>query len=243
MFILFLNIITFILTIVVNAFANILPLNGQTTGEISNKLDVLITPAGFTFSIWSLIYILCAIWIIRQIPSGRRQLDFYRKASPLFILSNLLNSAWIFVWHYEQFFASVIVMIALLLTLIALYITIKNEKHDLLDILPFSIYLGWISVATIVNISYYLKYIGWGGFALSDTVWTIIMLFIAAALALYFRYKEADWFYPLVFIWAFFGIGTKNLDDHQTLAYTAFALAAVILFLLPFLRKKNRNRW
>ena len=137
MFALILNIFTFILTIIVNAYSNILPLNNQTTGEISNKLDVLVTPPGYVFSIWTVIYILCGIWVIRQIPYSRRNLDVYRKSSFFFIMSNLLNATWLFLWHYEQFFASVIVMAALLITLIALYTSIQRTSHTLMDLLHF----------------------------------------------------------------------------------------------------------
>lgn len=243
MFILILNIITFMLVILVNTYSNILPLNNQTTGEVSNQLDVLITPAGITFSIWSVIYILCAVWIIRQIPKNRRNKEFYTAASPYFIVSNLLNSAWIFLWHYEQFFASVIVMVLLLITLIVLYTQIKNSDHDFFDIFPFSIYVSWISVATIVNISYYLVYVNWSGFGLPNTMWTVFMLLIAAALSLLFRYKQNDWVYSLVTIWAFSGIGLNNLNEHDFVAYTAFTLAGLILVSLPFLRKKEHSFW
>ena len=243
MFALVLNIFTFIITVIVNAYSNILPLNNQTTGEVSNKLDVLVTPPGYVFSIWTVIYLLCGIWIIRQIPASRRHLDVYRKSSFFFIMSNLLNAAWLFLWHYEQFFASVIVMAALLITLIALYTSIQRTRHTLMDILPFSIYTGWISVAAIVNISYYLKYIGWGGFGLSDQLWTVIVLILGAALALLFRYVNRDWFYPLVFIWAFTGIGYRNWEEHAFVSYAAFALSAVILAAIPLLRKKKKSIW
>ncbi|MGN1400083.1 MAG: TspO/MBR family protein [Bacillus sp. (in: firmicutes)] len=243
MLLLFLNIITYLIMLIVNIFSNVLPLNGQTTNEISNKLDVVITPAGYVFSIWSLIYVLLAIWLVRQFPASRRNLDMYRHSSFLFILSNLFNSAWLFLWHYEQFFASVIVMLLLLVSLIAIYKVIKNNKHTWLDILPFSIYLGWVSVATIVNISYYLTYIDWDGFGISDTLWTLFMLVLAASLSLLFRYVENDWFYPLVTIWSLIGIGIKTLGGRSIIAYAAWALAIVILVALPLLRKKKRTVW
>lgn len=243
MIVLILNTLTFVLMIIVNAFSNILPLNGKTTGEISNQLDVLITPAGFTFSIWSFIYIMCTVWIIRQFPNSRRHLPLYRVTSPYFIISNLLNSAWIFLWHYEQVLASVIVMILLLLTLIMLYVNCKKVEHTLLDILPFSIYLAWISVATIVNIAYYLKYIGWNGFGLSDVIWTVCMMAVATGLAILFRYSQDDWIYPLVIGWSLFGIGMKNLDISAVVTYSAFAFAALVIIIIPFLRKKNKSSW
>ncbi|WP_062515583.1 tryptophan-rich sensory protein [Halobacillus sp. KGW1] len=227
-----LNLLAFILVVVVNGLANALPLNGQTTGEISNRLDVLFTPAGYVFSIWGLIYLLLGIWVLRQFPASRRDLPLYLNTSGLFVLSSLLNSLWIFLWHYNYFGLTVIVMLLLLLTLIRLYTTVKASGASFFDLLPFSIYLGWISVATIANISYYLTDIGWDGFGLSDTVWTIILLVVATVLAVFFLVSEEDWVYPLVFVWAFIGIGVRNQGSDETVVvYTAYLLAALIFIL------------
>lgn len=228
------NLIATLLVVLVNALANILPINGQTTGEISNKLDVLFTPAGYVFGIWGLIYFLLFTWTIGQFPSSRRNLPVYQKATPLYVLSSAFNIAWIFLWHYEFFLLSVFVMIGLLITLIRLYHVIKNEKTTFWELLPFSVYLGWISVATIANISYYLKYIGWNGFGLSDVAWTIIMLVIATLLAFYFTNKNNDRFYPLVFVWAFIGIGVKNAASYPSVSTTSYMLAAIILIGIFF---------
>ncbi|WNF23423.1 TspO/MBR family protein [Mesobacillus jeotgali] len=229
-----LNLIATVLVVAVNALANILPINGQTTGEISNNLDVLFTPAGYVFGIWGLIYFLLLIWTIRQFPASRRNLPVYEKATPLYLLSSALNIAWILLWHYEFFLLTVIVMIGLLLTLIKLYHLIKKEDHSFWNLLPFSVYLGWISVATIANISYYLKFIGWNGFGLSDVTWTLIMLVVATTLAIYFHHKHDDRIYPLVFIWAFIGIGVKNAASHPTVSTTSYVLSAIILIAIIF---------
>jgi translocator protein len=223
------NLIATILMVLVNALANILPINRQTTGEISNKLDVLFTPAGYVFGIWGLIYFLLFIWTIRQFPSSRRDLPIYKNVTPLYVLSSALNIAWILLWHFEFFMLTVVVMIGLLVTLIRLYHVIKNVKTSFWNLLPFSVYLGWTSVATIANIGYYLKHIGWNGFGLSDVAWTIIMLLVATLLALYFTYKNKDLIYPFVFVWAFIGIGVKNSASHSVVSITSYVLSAVIL--------------
>lgn len=230
-----------VLVVTVNALANILPINGQTTGEISNKLDVLFTPAGYVFGIWGLIYFLLFIWTLRQFPASRRDLPLYKKAAPLYLLSSVLNISWILLWHYEFFLLTVFVMIGLLLTLIVLYRIIKNENPSFWDIVPFSVYLGWISVATIANISYYLKYIGWNGFGLSDVLWTLIMLISAAFLATFFAFKNKDVIYPMVFTWAFIGIGIKNHIDHPSVSYTAYTFASVIFILALMIWKKTQK--
>jgi translocator protein len=228
----FVSLIATILVVTVNALANALPINGQTTGEVSNKLEVLFTPAGYVFGIWGLIYFLLFIWSFMQFPASRRNLPIYRKAVPLYVLSSVLNISWILLWHYEYFLFTMLVMLGLLLTLIALYRTIKHEHPSFWEIAPFSVYLGWISVATIANISYYLKYIGWDGFGLSDETWTFLMLLVAAILAVAFFRKNEDPIYPLVFIWAFIGIGVKNAAGHPAVSYVSYSLAAVILIII-----------
>lgn len=237
-----LNLIAFIVVVTVNGLANALPLNGQTTGEISNRLNVLFTPAGYVFSIWGLIYLLLGIWVIRQFPKSRRDLPIYQETSGLFVLSSTLNSLWIFLWHYEFFGLSVIVMLLLLLTLIRLYTKAKAADASFFDLLPFSVYLGWISVATIANISYYLTYIDWDGFGLSDSIWTFILLLIATILALTFLKKENDWVYPLVFVWAFIGIGVKNQNaDVPLVVFSSYVLAALI-FIVTILYAFNAKK-
>lgn len=167
-----------------------------------------------------------------QFPASRRNLPIYEKATPLYLLSSVLNISWILLWHYEFFLLTVLVMIGLLLTLIVLYLTLKKEEPSFWEMVPFSVYLGWISVATIANISYYLKSIGWDGFGLSDVAWTIIMLVVAAILAIAFARKNEDPVYPLVFVWALIGIGVKNAENHQSVSYFAYSLAAVLLLFI-----------
>ncbi|MGM0836460.1 MAG: tryptophan-rich sensory protein [Bacillota bacterium] len=236
---LWLNVIAFLLVIIVNYLSNALPLNGQTTGEISNRLNVLFIPAGYVFSIWGLIYLLLGVWIVRQFPKDRRNLPIYQNTSSLFVLSCILNSAWVVLWHYEFFVTTVAVMLSLLLTLIALYKKVQVSDPGLFDRLPFSIYLGWISVATIANISYVLVYLEWDGFGLSNVTWTIIMLVVATLLAIWFNMANRDRVYPLVFVWAFIGIGVKNMEAYSNVSYVAYSLAAVI-FVMTLLFKGKK---
>ncbi|MEO2074790.1 MAG: TspO/MBR family protein [Bacillus sp. (in: firmicutes)] len=226
------NLFGLLLVVMVNALANILPLNGQTTGEISNRLQVLFTPAGYVFSIWGLIYLLLFIWVLRQLPKSRRNLPLYESTSGLFLLTCALNILWIFLWHYEYFFYTVLVMIAFLVTLIFLYKKVNSFHPPKIDIIPFSIYLGWISVALIANISYYLVYIQWNGWGLSAVMWTVIMLWVAAILAGVFYRKENDPYYVLVFIWALIGIGIKNQASFPSVSYVSYVLSVALLIFL-----------
>ena len=236
-----LNTLIFFLIIVTNMLAELLPINGKTTGELSNRIQVLITPAGYAFSIWSLIYFLIAIWIIRQYPQKRYQLPVYTNTSVAFAASGLLNCAWILTWHYEFFIASLGVMIAYLISLIFLYKQMKGSRPGFLDIAPFSVSLGWISVATIVNTAYVLKDNNWNGFGFSEEVWTVSMLVAGALLAIIFKFKEADYLYPLVFVWAYIAIGINNQEESESIAYTAYGLA-VLIFIITCIPVNNRKQ-
>lgn len=235
------NLLALIAVVAVNALANILPINGQTSGEISDKLNVLFTPAGYVFSIWSFIYLLLLIWVIRGGLKSQQDRPVYRDTSALFVISSLLNITWIFVWHYEIFIASVMVIIGLLISLILIYTRIKRNEFTFFDRFPFSVYMGWVSVATIANIAYTLNYYNWNGFGLSSVFWTVLLLIVATLLALFVRYRENDWAYPLVFIWAFIGIAVRNSGEEPVVVYTAYILAAVIAIGILVLRNKNHK--
>lgn len=232
-------IVSLLAVITTNALANILPLNGQTTGEISNRLPVLFTPAGYVFSIWSLIYLLLFFWVIRLWRNRFNKEALYEKRSLLFIISCVFNIAWIFLWHYEYFLLTVVAMISLLITLIILYRTYPVQDNRLSSRLPISIYLGWISVATIANISYVLTVYEWSGWRLSDPLWAVIMMTIGAALALHIRFHHYDIAYPAVFIWAFVGIAVRNGFEELLVMTAALFLSAVLLVGIIFIRKKS----
>ena len=234
-------IVSLLAVITTNALANILPLNGQTTGEISNRLPVLFTPAGYVFSIWSLIYLLLIFWVIGLWRNRFNKEALYEKRSLLFIISCVFNIAWIFLWHYEYFLLTVVVMISLLITLIILYRTYPVQDNRLSSRLPISIYLGWISVATIANISYVLTVYEWSGWGLSDPLWAVIMMTIGAALALHIRFHHFDIAYPAVFIWAFIGIAVRNGFEELLVMTAALFLSAVLLVGIIFIRKKSSS--
>lgn len=235
---LFIHIGSFLSMILINTLANTLPINGQTTAEIANKLNVPITPASYAFMIWSVIYLLIGIWILREIPKSRRDSPEYTKMSFLFITSCLLNSCWIIVWHYELFFFSVFVIICLWINLFLLYNKSRKITNHFLAYAHVSLYLGWITIAAIVNISYYLKYISWHQFALSDNLWTILLLLIAMIIGIGFRIIHHDWLFPLVIVWAFIAIGIKNGDNHIPIAFTTYVLAFILVSITFGLKRK-----
>ncbi|TWT24094.1 tryptophan-rich sensory protein [Planomicrobium sp. CPCC 101110] len=230
--------IAFLSIVIFNALANILPINGQTTGGISNRLPVLITPAGYVFSIWSIIYILFAIWIVGwwirvkngEIPSA--------KITLYFTLSAVFNIVWLFLWHYEHFGWSIAAIIAYLLAVAGLYLQYKNTERKATERMPVSVNLGWLIVAAITNINYVLIYYNWSGFGLSDQLWTVIMLTVATAIALHIRFHHFDVPLALVFIWAFIGIAVKNGTDELLVTTASLFLSGVIATGILLIKKR-----
>lgn len=221
-----LNIVAFVAMVLVNGLADLVPINGKTTGEISDEYPNLFVPASFTFLIWAIIYGLLLLFCIYQGRTlfesekkfpGERELIVDRIGNR-FILSCLLNILWIFAWHYYATFASVLIMLALLATLISIYQKIQSFNHTQQDkwfvYVPFSVYLGWISVATIANVTAYLTKMHWNGWGLSPTVWAWIMISVAIVLGLLMLIKKKNIFFALVIVWALTGIMIKH---HKTL--------------------------
>ena len=233
-----LMVISLIGVITVNVLANILPINNQTTGEISNRLPVLFTPADYVFLIWSVIYILLIVWLVGIWKKSKISDVAYIKRSTLFIISSILNIAWIYLWHYEHFLLTVVVMLGLLVTLIALYATYPVTDQHIMSRLPISIYLGWVSVATILNISYVLTVYQWNGWGLSDPLWAVIMMTVGTAAALHIRFHHFDIWYVLVFIWAFIGIAVRNGLNELLVSTAALFLCAVMLVGIIFIKKR-----
>jgi benzodiazapine receptor len=232
------NIIVTIAVIVVNGLANALPLNGQNTGEISDRFDIYFVPAGYVFAIWGLIYLgLIAFTVYQALPSQRDN-PRLRRIGTLYALSGVANIAWLFLWHYEQFVWTIVAMLALLLSLIAIYLrlgigrTRVSPAETWLVRVPFSIYLGWVTVATIANATQLLDYVGWNGWGIAPQVWAVIMLLAATLITLAVSFSRGDVAYVLVIVWAVVGIALKHSD---TLLVAISAWVAVGLVLLSLL--------
>jgi len=222
-------------TILVNGLANALPLNGQTTGEISDRFQVYFVPAGYVFSIWGLIYVGIILYAIYQALPAQRENPSLRRIGYPFALSCLANVIWLLLWHYEYFVLTLVAMASLLALLIVIYVRLGIGKVKVstaekwLVHLPFSIYLGWISVATIANVTSVLDYLNWNQWGLSAESWTVIMLLIAVILAWAMSLTRGDIAYCLVLIWAFIGIAVKNADTPMvaTAAWVAVVFASI----------------
>jgi len=216
-----LNLVGFLGTVVVNGLAVALPINNKTTGELSDQYPNLFVPAGLTFSIWGLIYLLLAIFVIYQliivIRKDTQQSAFIERIGLLFFASSVLNIGWIFAWHYEIVPLSLVIMLLLLGCLIAIYLRLdigkstsaKTEKY--LVHLPFSVYLGWITIATIANVTALLVDVNWNTFGLGEQFWAVAVIVVGIAIALSILFTRKDIFYCLVVDWALLGILIKRL--------------------------------
>ena len=242
-------VIAVLATIVVNALANILPFNGQETGAISDRFAIYFVPAGYVFSIWGLIYLGLIAYAIFQALPAQRENPRLRSIGGLFLLSSVANIAWIFLWHYEVFAATLPVMLVLLGSLIAIYLRLGTGRTPVsraetwMVRVPFSVYLGWITVATVANATQLLYFLGWNGGALGPEVWTVIMLAVAVVLAWLMAITRRDVAYLLVLVWAFIGIATKHAGTPvvSSAAWIATALvaAAVVWSIVMKLRKAS----
>ncbi len=237
-----LNLLGFLGTVVVNALATTLPINNKTTGELSDLYPNLFVPAGLTFAIWGVIYVLLAIFVIYPlIPSVRRDAQkvyFMKRIGPLFFISCLANIGWIYAWHYEIVSLSLVLMLILFGSLLAIYLrlnigksgALKSEKY--LVHLPFSVYLGWITIATIANVTALLVNINWNAWGLGEQFWAVAVIIVAIAIALSILFTRKDIFYCLVFDWALLGILLKRLSVTTTPDQSVVIVAIVGLTLI-----------
>lgn len=237
--------LTVIAVITVNLLANALPFNGKNTGDISDSFKVYFVPAGYVFSIWGLIYLgLLAYGIFQVLPFQTDNPRLKAIALP-FVVGQLANIAWLFAWHWEVFWLTVIFMLALLASLIIVYLRLNVNRVKVvpgerwLVHLPFSIYLGWISVATIANISdviwyYLIRPAGGNTFLmLTDVTWTVIMLLVASAVGFLMAFYRKDAAFLLVLAWAFAGIAVKQAAV-QPVMTTAWVAAGLMLIAVVF---------
>ena len=248
-----LNWLGFIGVIAVNTLANTLPINGYNTGQISAMYPNLFVPAGFTFGIWSLIYLLMLgyvvtstgyLWNSPGLQAGRAA----AATSPLFLLTCLANAGWMVAWHYLQVTLSVIVMLLLLLLLIRIHVLLQPYRADLRRVRRvflynfFVVYLGWISVATVANITALLVHIGWDGFGIAPAYWSMTMIAVATVLGMLFIWLRRDIAYALVIAWALFGIHAGQKAATPAIGYVALGGIFILLLLCAYQLLLQRER-
>ncbi len=203
-------------TITVNVLANALPLNGKNTGAISDQFPIYFVPAGYVFAIWGVIYLGLIAFAVYQALPAQAANPRLAAIGNAFALASVANIAWIFTWHYEVFPLTLVVMLILLASLITVYLRLGIGRFRVpagerwAVHVPFSIYLGWITVATVANASQLLYFLGWTGGGIAPQMWAVIMLGVAMVLAVLMALTRRDVAYLLVLVWAFAGIGVKQ---------------------------------
>jgi hypothetical protein len=260
--------LAFIAMVTANALANILPLNGVNTGVLSDEIPNLFVPAGLTFAIWGLIYLLLAghaVAILAEAFGTRAAAAAapgWEAADGLLLVGNYLsNTAWIFAWHWRLVPLSFLLMLIILGSLIALELRVharrapgaalsrdggRSALSAFLLSTPLRVYLGWISVATIANATALLVKSGWKGFGIDPAAWTVVVILagLAVALGLILRHRAVA--APLVVVWAYAGIVIKRsgLDggEPRVVLYAAAAAAVLILLVLALRATGGRGR-
>lgn len=238
-----LSTLALITTLVVNALANILPINGLNTGEVSDRYPSLFTPAGITFSIWTLIYgLLIAFMAYSWANHNEKRID---RILPWFIASCILNASWILVWHYLLPGLSVVIMLLLLATLLMIFISIQSShfssmKEMIMVSLPFTLYFAWICVATIANISALLISFNWNGGFMTPEAWTVCMMAVAAGLAFIVTKHFRTPAFIVVVMWALLGIYLRwQQTDHKLITVSAVSLEVVLAIVLVYYSRRK----
>lgn len=215
------NTIAFILMVVINALANILPIGIGNTGAVSEKYPNLFTPAPITFSIWGIIYLLMALFILYQWgligPKERSNKDV-ETIGIWFVASCIFNILWIFTWHFDIIWLSLIMMLGLIASLIIISTRISSTTRRGFSYLSvnvgFDIYLGWIIAATIANVSVFLVSINFDGFGISPVIWTSIVVMAGALIGTLPTLISKKWFATGAVIWAYAGILVNQISQN-----------------------------
>ncbi|HKL85339.1 MAG TPA: hypothetical protein VJ861_03295, partial [Treponemataceae bacterium] len=253
----------FFVMVTVNGLANALPLNGVNTGQLSDEIPNLFVPAGITFAIWGLIYIMLLCYVIAVLIAafGKKGSSLWdSKDGWLFSINSLLNTVWIFAWHWRMVGLSLVLMLGILASLIFLLESgfkstekTKLEKTDqalgekVRDFFlwqPILVYLGWICVATIANVTALLVTVGWNGFGLPALWWTVAVIVVGTVIGILLVAKRGAVASGLVVIWAYAGIIMKRnaVDPELTMPIIIVAIAGAIAVLAVIVYKLVARR-
>lgn len=249
-----LNLVGYAAVIVVNYLANALPLGGKTTAELSDGLPNLFVPAGITFAVWGVIYLSLAVFVVYGLVSSLRADEaaggYLDRIGVLFLVSCAANVGWIFAWQFQLLSLSLLAMLVLLATLIVLYRRLDigsrstSSAEKFMVHLPFSIYLGWITIATIANVTALLVFYRWNAVSVPGEIWTLLMIAVGVFFAALMLFRRRDIFYALVVDWAALGIYLKRSVDHSGVSQTVAigAMCALVLVSIGIIVQLGRRR-
>lgn len=259
------NSLAVIFTIIVNTLAVILPINNISTQQLSDDIPNLFVPAGLTFSIWSVIYVLLILFMIYQINEvfiKKKNPEYLDKIGFYFMLASLANILWIFLWHYQYVTLSILAMVVLFVSLLMIYQRLEigktktSLKEKMLIHVPISVYMGWITVATIANLTAVLVENDAGDLFLGEMTWTILVILVATLITALVLKDRKDVAYSLVIIWALLGIAIKRFSTEvvngverygvqNEIAYTAIVciiIIVVIMSVVLFMQNKKPTK-
>ena len=232
------NVVATFLTIVINSLSNTSIIGTNSVGEISDAYPTFFTPAGYVFAIWGIIYALLLVFSIYQVLPKQQNAPFIEKISIFYILCSVANIIWIVLWVNNYILFSTILMFLLLASLIVIYRRVDSIgtqmslRENLAVLLPFSIYLGWITVASIANVAVTLVSLNWNGWGLSEISWTILMIGVAIAVTLIMILRKRDIGFSLVLIWALLGILVKQSDVQNIVLTTGSGIGLIAIALI-----------
>ena len=225
-----------LIMLVMNFLAVGLPLNNLSTKEISDSFNVYFVPAGYVFSIWGVIY-LTQIWFIYSLFTNKKTATFVNKVWLIYLLSSVANALWLFFWHYQIFIWTVPLMLMLLISLAMIHQIYVQSKLQLASIkIPTGIYLGWVSVATIANITSVLSYYNWDGLGLSPQLWSAILLLIAGVLGVVMLRQHKDYAFALVIIWSVIGVAVKFPTELMIVVAAMMSVAVLVTVMICTLK-------
>ncbi|MGO4936494.1 TspO/MBR family protein [Fundicoccus sp. Sow4_H7] len=234
------NLIVFIVTLFINALGSLGYINGMSQKAVSDKYHTLITPAPFTFSIWGLIYLLVLFSLIMMIikekeTSVKKLINIF---TPIFLLSSILNILWIVTFSYEKIGISTVLIFMLLISLTTINKKLVENRREIsfrLTSIAFGLYAGWLTIATVVNVSAFLVSVEWNGLGISPAIWAPVILFISIFIVLGINIKLNNAIYPLPIAWAYFGIFNELNREGNQANYAQYIKPVIIFGIIALL--------
>ncbi|CAN5441924.1 hypothetical protein BH23BAC1_BH23BAC1_16060 [soil metagenome] len=246
---LILSSLSLLAVIIINYLSNTEVIGPQEVGEVSQEYDTLITPAGYAFAIWGLIYVLLILFTIYQwyVWHKNKEPELINRIGLWYFLANVANACWVIAWVNDYIGLSVILMLVLIFSLIQMVIRLDQERWDApFSIIffvwwPITIYFGWIVLATVLNISAFLVSLGWQGGFLAPQVWAIIMIIASSVIYVFLTYTRNMREAAVVGIWGLIAIASRQWDFNPEITFTALGTAGILLIYTFFHAYKNRK--
>lgn len=246
------NLIAFFITIAFNALGSFGYINGMSQKAVSDKYHTLITPAPISFSIWGIIYTLLLLTLVMMIVKEKdsRVKKLINIFTPIFLISSLFNILWILSFSYEKIGISTIFIFLLLISLTTISKRLDEHRMEIpfrLTGVTFGLYAGWLTIATVVNVSAYLVSMGWNGFGISQTIWAPVILAISIIIVILINTKINNAIYTLPVAWAFFGILIESRRLAGSLDYGKYLnpviIIGIVVLVLVSILQFNRNNF